>query len=124
MFVLYAGFIGLICLLLALDLGVFHKKAHVVSAKEGLAWSALWISIGLAFTGLVYLGYEHHVLGLGLHTDASRTPRMVEGVGMVYNDGGSGALRYVTGFLVEKSLAVDNIFVIAMLFSFLKVPAL
>jgi tellurite resistance protein TerC len=120
---LYGGFILLILGLLALDLGVFNRKAHVVSVKEGLGWSAFWISLGLSFTLFIYLGYENHWLGLGTTPDTMSTP-VVEGAVTYYNDGGSAAIKYVTGFLVEKSLAVDNIFVIAMIFSFFAVPAL
>ena len=124
MMVLYAGFILFILVLLALDLGVFHRKAHVVSVREALGWSTLWISLGLAFTIFVYFGYEHHWFGLGTSPDAtSISPAVHEGV-THYNDGGSAAIKYLTGFVVEKSLAVDNIFVIAMIFSFLRVPAM
>jgi tellurite resistance protein TerC len=121
---LYIGFVALILVLLALDLGVFHRKAHVVSMREALGWSALWISLGLTFTVLVYFGYEHHWLGLGTSPDAtSVAPATADGV-TYYNDGGSAAIKYLTGFIVEKSLAVDNIFVIAMIFGFLHVPAM
>lgn len=121
----YLGFVFLILVLLALDLGVFHRKAHVVSIKEALAWSGFWIALGLAFTVFIYIGYEHHWLGLGLTPDMMTiSPQVVDGVGIVYNDGYSAAVKYVTGYLVEKSLAVDNIFVIAMVFAFFAVPAL
>jgi tellurite resistance protein TerC len=121
----YVGFLTLVLVLLALDLGVFHRKAHVVKTKEALAWSAFWIGLGLAFTGFIYLGYEHHWLGLGLTPDKMATPVTdAGGAVLYYNDGASAALKYITGFLVEKSLAVDNIFVIAMIFSFFAVPAI
>lgn len=121
---LYIGFVLFILGLLALDLGVFHRKAHVVSVREALGWSTLWIGLGLAFTMFVYFGYEHHWLGLGTSRDAtSIAPSTVDGV-TYYNDGGSAAIKYLTGFVVEKSLAVDNIFVIAMIFTFLHVPAI
>ncbi len=119
---LYIGFILFILVLLALDLGVFHRKAHVVSVREALGWSTLWISLGLAFTIFVYFGYEHHWLGLGTSPDA--TSLAAADGATYYNDGGSAAIKYLTGFVVEKSLAVDNIFVIAMIFTFLHVPAI
>lgn len=120
---MYVGFIVLVLVLLALDLGVFHRKAHVVSVKEALGWSAFWISLGLAFSGFIYLGYENHWMGLGLTPDRMTTsPQIIEGVGEIYNDGSDAMVKYVTGYLVEKSLAVDNIFVIAMLFGFFAVP--
>ncbi len=122
---MYAGFVGLVLVLLALDLGVFHRKAHVVSIKEALGWSVFWIALGLAFAAFIYVGYENHWLGLGLTPDMmSASPQVVDGLGTVYNDGGSATMKYVTGYLVEKSLAVDNIFVIAMIFSFFAVPAI
>jgi len=122
---MYVGFLALVLLLLALDLGVFHRTAHVVSVREALGWSAFWIGLGLAFTVFIYVGYERHWLGLGLTPDLMTVaPQAVEGVGLVYNDGASAATKYLTGYLVEKSLAVDNIFVIAMLFGFFAVPAM
>lgn len=125
MFWMYAGFVALVLLLLALDLGVFHRKAHVVSIKEALGWSAFWVAVGLAFGAFIYAGYERHWFGLGLTPDLMTVaPQAVEGLGTVYNDGSSATVKYITGYLVEKSLAVDNIFVIAMLFAFFAVPAL
>jgi tellurite resistance protein TerC len=111
---IWLGFICLVLLLLALDLGVLHRKAHVVTFREAMGWSAVWISMGLAFAVFVYFGYEHHWLGLGTAVDA------VDGR---VNDGASATAKYLTGYVVEKSLSVDNIFVIAMIFSFLAVPA-
>ena len=122
---MYVGFVALVLVLLALDLGVFHRKAHVVSVKEALGWSAFWIALGLAFAVFIHAGYERHWMGLGLTPDLMTSePRVVEGLGTVYNDGGSATVKYLTGYLVEKSLAVDNIFVIAMLFGFFAVPAM
>ena len=122
---MYAGFIALVLILLALDLGVFHRTAHVVSVREALGWSAFWIAVGLSFAVFIYFGYERHWLGLGLTPDLMTVaPQTVEGVGLVYNDGSSAAVKYITGYLVEKSLAVDNIFVIAMIFGFFSVPAM
>ncbi|MBL9013262.1 MAG: TerC family protein [Myxococcales bacterium] len=120
---LYVGFVLLVLILLALDLGVFHRNTHVIAVREALGWSALWIGLGLAFTLVVYVGYEHHWLGLGTSPDATSAPITAGGV-TYYNDGGSAAIKYLTGFVVEKSLAVDNIFVIAMIFAFLRVPPL
>jgi len=110
---IWVGFIALVLLMLALDLGVFHRKAHVVTLKEALTWSAVWITMGLSFSVLVYYGYENHWLGLGTAVDA------VDGV---INDGTTATIKYLTGYVVEKSLSVDNIFVIAMIFGFFAVP--
>jgi len=112
---LWAGFIGFVLVLLALDLGVFHRKAHVVTAKEALAWSAVWVTLGLAFAVFVYHGYEGQWLGLGTTVDAAD--------GLV-NDGRTAVEKYLTGYIVEKSLSIDNIFVIAMVFGFFAVPTI
>ncbi|MDK9699450.1 MAG: TerC family protein [bacterium] len=110
---IWSGFILFVLLMLALDLGVFHRKAHVVSMKEALTWSAVWITLGLSFSVFVFFGYEYHWLGLGSAVDA------VDGV---INNGMTATVKYLTGYVVEKSLSVDNVFVIAMIFSFFAVP--
>src|SRR5262245_46562877 len=111
---IWAGFVVFVLAMLALDLGVFHRKAHVVRVREALIWSGIWIALALAFSVLVYFGYENHWMGLGSAVDA------VDGQ---VNHGKSALLKYLTGYVVEKSLSVDNIFVIAMLFSFFAVPS-
>ena len=104
--------------MLALDLGVFHRKSHVIHVKEALKWSAFWISLGLLFSVVVYFGYENHWFHLGLHPDGSL---LIDPVDKLVNDGRLAATKYLTGYVVEKSLSVDNIFVIAMVFSSLGV---
>jgi len=89
---------------------------------EALGWSALWIGLGLLFSLAVYLGYEHRWFGLGTGADALSTPHLGPDGIPIYNDGASALVKYLTGFVVEKSLAVDNIFVIAIIFSSLAVP--
>lgn len=109
----WAGFITFVLMMLALDLGVFHRTAHVVSVKEALAWSGVWITLGVLFSVFVYFAYEAHWLGIGTAVDA------VDGA---VNDGASAAEKYLTGYVVEKSLSVDNVFVISLIFSFFAVP--
>jgi tellurite resistance protein TerC len=87
-------FNAVVLALLALDLGVFHRKVHVVSVREALTWSAVWIALSLAFNAVIYFW-------LG------RAP----------------ALEFLTGYVIEKSLSVDNIFVIVLIFAFFRVPA-
>lgn len=106
-------FIAFVLAMLALDLGVFHRKSHVVGFKEALSWSAVWVSLGLAFSFLVFHAYQGHWFGLGLAVDA------VDGIA---NSGKQAATKYLTAYVVEKSLSVDNIFVIAMVFTSLAVP--
>lgn len=107
-------FLGFVFAMLALDLGVFHRKSHVVGFKESLGWSAVWITLGLSFSILVYFAYELHWFDLGHSVDA---------VDKVVNTGKLAATKYLTAYVVEKSLSVDNIFVIAMVFGSLAVPA-
>ena len=90
----WAAFVGLILFLLALDLLVFHREAHEVSFREATKFSIFWIALGLAFGGLIF-------------------------VWMGPEAGG----EYLAGYLIEKSLAVDNIFVFALIFSYFAVPA-
>ncbi len=111
----YAGFTAFIVGLLALDLGVFHRDSHEVSVKESLIWSAVWISLGLLF-------------GVGLWQYALwQLPRsgmelLVPGFDAVAAANQVG-LEYLAGYVVEKALAVDNIFVIAMVFAYFRIPA-
>ncbi|MEK6709365.1 MAG: TerC/Alx family metal homeostasis membrane protein [Nitrospinota bacterium] len=108
-------FLALIFLLLALDLGVFHREAHVVTMREALCWSAVWISLSLAFSIFIYFGYENRWLEMGNTLDA---------VDKTYNNGVSAAVKYLTGYIVEISLSMDNLFVILMIFRYFGVPAL
>ncbi len=111
----WLAFIAFVLMMLALDLGVFHRKAHVVGVKEALAWSAVWLAMGLTFAVFVYFAYEGRWFGLGT---------VVDSVDGLMNDGARATEKYLTGYVVEKSLSVDNIFVIAMLFGFFAVPPL
>jgi tellurite resistance protein TerC len=86
-------FIAIVLSLLALDLGVLHKETKEIGIKESLMMSGFYIAIGLAFGGWIY-----------------------------YQSGQQSAMEYVTGFVVEKSLAMDNIFIIAMIFSYFAIP--
>lgn len=106
---LWIGFITLVLFLLALDLGVFNRKAHVIGAGEALGWTALWVAVALLFNVAVFYIYEHHWLGVGLE------------IGHALG-GKQAALQFFTGYLIEKSLSLDNIFVIALIFSYFSVP--
>jgi tellurite resistance protein TerC len=100
---LWIGFNVFVLLLLALDLGVFHRKAHAVSMKEALTWSIVWITLSLLFNLVIYLFWDKMV------PNSSYT-------------NGEAALAFLTGYLIEKSLSVDNIFVFILIFSFFAVP--
>jgi tellurite resistance protein TerC len=106
---IWGGFVLVILALLALDLGVFNKRPHAMTATEALGWTAFWVLLSLAFNVLVFWLYEHNWMGAGL-----ALPRDV--------NGRTAALEFLTGYLLEKSLSLDNIFVIALIFSYFKVP--
>jgi tellurite resistance protein TerC len=105
----WLAFLALVAVLLALDLGVFHRKAHVIGLKESLAWSGIWIGLALVFNVVIYFAYQHHWLGLDL---PGTEP-----------DGRAAAVMFFTGYVLEKSLSVDNIFVMALIFTYFGVPA-
>jgi len=114
MFWIWAGFILFILTLLALDLGVFHRRDHVIKTREALTWSAIWIALALLFSVFIYFGYENHWMGLGTRQDA------IDGV---FNSGWHAVVKYLTGYVIEESLSVDNIFVMALLFRYFAIPA-
>lgn len=114
----YGVFVLLILVFLALDLGVFHRHAHTVGVKEALRWTGVWISVALLFNVAVYFLYEHHVLGLGLGVPVLGKPGELTTV-----SGATAAQQFLTGYVVEKSLSMDNIFVIAVIFSSLGIPS-
>jgi tellurite resistance protein TerC len=91
---LWTGFTAFVLAMLALDLGVFHRKSHEVGFREALTWSVVWVSLALIFNYGVYHFY-----------------------------GPERGLEFLTGYLIEKALSVDNIFVFLMLFSYFSVPA-
>jgi tellurite resistance protein TerC len=101
---IWGSFLGFVFVLLALDLGVFHRDAHEVKIKEALTWSAIWIAVSLLFN-----------LGLYLFWDKIQP-------GSPYTPAQAGQ-AFLAGYLVEKALSVDNIFVFLMVFSFFQVPA-
>ncbi|MFT3890232.1 MAG: TerC family protein [Anaerolineales bacterium] len=101
---LWVGFNLFVLAMLALDLGVFHRKSHTVSGKEALIWSLVWISLSLVFNAIIYFFWDQMV------PDSGYTNR-------------EAALAFLTGYLIEKSLSVDNIFVFILIFSFFGVPA-
>ncbi len=115
----YVGFIALVMIFLALDLGVFHREAHEVTMKESITWSCIWLACGVSFTGFIYLAYQNHWLGLGLNSPTYAGGTIV--LGEV--TGATASIQYLTGYIVEKSLAMDNIFVIAMIFGYFAIPA-
>jgi tellurite resistance protein TerC len=98
-------FLTLIFIILALDLGIFNKTPHIISTKEASKWTAVWVTISLLFSGVIYWLYG---------------TEYVENITNLSQSG--AALKFVTGYLIELSLSVDNIFVIAVIFTSFKIP--
>ena len=113
MILMWIGFLAFVGMLLALDLGVFNKNAHAPTIREALAFTAMTVALAIGFAGFIYEAYEFHWNGLGLIRDA------VDGQ---INDGRLATVKFVTGYIVEMSLSMDNGFVMALLFEHLKVP--
>jgi len=111
----YLAFLAGVLVLLALDLGVFHREAHEVSFREAATWSIVWVSLALAFN----YGLYHFALW-----KFPQDPRLLAIPGF---DAAAAAketaLEFLTGFVVEKSLSVDNIFVFVLIFNFFALPA-
>lgn len=93
--IFWLGFNVFVLLMLALDLGIFNRKAHIVSVKEAIIWTAVWITLAMCFNTLIY-----------------------------YWQGHAKALEFFTGYVIEKSLSVDNIFVFVLIFSYFKTPSI
>ncbi len=98
----YAAFTLFVLLMLALDLGVFHRTAHEVSFKEATIWSAIWVALALIFNVILYY-YTVSKFGVKIGQEVS--------------------LEFLTGYIVEKSLSVDNIFVFVVVFSYFAIPS-
>jgi tellurite resistance protein TerC len=111
----YAAFTGFVLLMLALDLGVFHRKAHSVSFREAAAWSVVWVTLALLFN---YLLYQYALWKF------PQDGRLVAVPGFDPQGAASRvALEFLTGYIVEKSLSVDNIFIFVVVFGYFGVPA-
>jgi tellurite resistance protein TerC len=101
---IWGAFLAFVLGMLALDLGVFHRHAHEVKIKEALIWSAIWIALALLFNVALYFLWEN------IYPASEYTPK-------------EAGLAFLTGYVVEKALSVDNIFVFLMVFAYFNVPA-
>lgn len=103
--ILWIVFIAVIIIALALDLGIFNRSAHEIKTKEAATWTLVWISVATLFSGIIYLAFQNQ----WIENPTRLTPH-------------NAVLKYVTGYLIELSLSVDNIFIIALIFSTLSIP--
>ena len=106
---LWTGFVVFVSLLLWLDLGVLNRKSHVIGVREALRWTTLWVGLALVFNVFVFFLYQNHWFGAGLGPFEPMA-------------GHQAAIKFLTGYLVEESLSLDNVFVIALIFSYFGVP--
>ena len=90
---LWGGFILFVLVMISIDLGLFHRKSHAVKTKEAFIWCAVWVSLALLFNAGVY-----------------------------HYRGGQAGVEFLTGYLIELSLSLDNLFVFLLIFSFFRVP--
>ncbi len=107
--IFWIGLLVVLVVMLALDLGVFHREARAQTTGEALAWSLLWIVTALCFNVFIYFAYENHWMDIGL----------AEGHEL---GGREAAIEFFTAYVIEKSLSLDNIFVIAMIFTYFEIP--
>ena len=102
---IWAIFIGVVIVFLAIDLGIFNRTPHVISTKEATIWTTIWVTTALSFSGVIYWLYNNN---------------LVENVNQL--SAMDATIKYITGYLIELSLSLDNIFVIAVIFSSFNVP--
>ena len=98
-------FSAFVLIALALDLGVFNKTPHIISTKEASIWTSIWVSVALLFSGIIYLAFQHG----WVENPTKLSPE-------------NAVLKFITGYLIELSLSVDNIFIIALIFSSFAIP--
>jgi tellurite resistance protein TerC len=103
--IVWISFLTTILLFLALDLGVFNKTPHLINTREASKWTAIWVTLSFLFSGVIYWLYSNNYIS---NPDGLK-PAVA-------------SMKYLTGYLIELSLSVDNIFVIAVIFSSFKIP--
>ena len=103
--IVWGIFIAFIILFLALDLGVFNRNPHVIKTKEAAIWTGIWVTVALGFSGVIYWLLKDGLI----ENPTDLTPKVA-------------VLKYITGYLIELSLSIDNVFVIAVIFSSFAIP--
>ncbi|SFB50130.1 TerC family protein [Algoriphagus aquimarinus] len=103
--IVWTVFIVIVILALILDLGVFNRKPHEIKTKEAAIWTSVWVACAILFSGIVYLSFQNNWIA----NPTNLTPS-------------DAVIKYITGYLIELSLSVDNIFIIALIFSSFAIP--
>jgi len=121
---LWGGFLAFVAVMLWIDLGITGRKLHRIGTREALIWTSVCIVLALGFTALVYFIYERGLLGVDPSLVlAGTTGGAHEGAPAPGEAGGAAALQFIVSWLIEYSLSLDNIFVIAVIFGYFRVPA-
>ncbi|WP_293891046.1 TerC family protein [Flavobacterium sp.] len=102
--IVWISFLAIIFIFLAVDLGVFNKTPHVISSKEASIWTGVWVTLSFAFSGIVNLLYSNECIANPTGIKPSEA-----------------TIKYITGYLIELSLSIDNIFIIAVIFASFKI---
>ncbi len=103
--IIWISFFVLVFIILMLDLGVFNKTPHIISSKEASKWTSIWVTVSFLFSGVIYWIYNNNYIA---------NPDELKPI--------EASLKFITGYLIELSLSIDNIFVIAIIFSAFKIP--
>lgn len=103
--IVWIVFILVVVLALVLDLGVFNRNPHEIKTKEAAIWTSIWVTCAILFSGVIYLSFQNNWIA----NPTNLTPS-------------NAVLKYITGYLIELSLSVDNIFIIALIFSSFAIP--
>jgi tellurite resistance protein TerC len=103
--IIWIPFFIIIFIILTLDLGVFNKTPHIINTKEATKWTAIWVTVSFLFSGVIYWIYNNNYIS---------NPDNLKPLG--------ASIKFITGYLIELSLSIDNIFVIAIIFSAFKIP--
>jgi tellurite resistance protein TerC len=120
---MWSAFAVFILAMLGLDLFVFHRSAHEVKFKEAVGWSVFWVVLGLLFSVVVY--YKHQAgIDAGLVTPPTTQLSVTENAAsdLVPTSAGDAVVKYITAYVIEKSLSVDNLFIFLVIFGFFKIP--
>jgi tellurite resistance protein TerC len=103
--IIWISFFVLVFIILMLDLGIFNKTPHIISSKEASKWTSIWVTVSFLFSGVIYWIYNNNYIA---------NPDELKPI--------EASLKFITGYLIELSLSIDNIFVIAIIFSAFKIP--
>jgi tellurite resistance protein TerC len=115
----WIGFIVFVLIMLAIDLGIFNRRAHVIKFREALLWTSVWFCLAMLFALLLHLHPQTQPPPAPSHTTITSVPSHAAGGAKPHRE----ALEFLTGYLIELSLSMDNVFVIALIFAYFRIPS-